>query len=236
MTRSARLISIAITLALWMPAAAGAQTGPPTLHVVGHGRAFVQPDLATVSIVVTRSGATRELARGRVDRVANGIIGALVRIGIDRPSIQTSNVMLSSSTIRVGRHRYRTVWDAEIDLIVTTTRIGLLSPLFAVASRGGADSFQGPNFGFSDPSAGLSQATTAAVSDAQRRADAAATGLGMHVVGVQSVDLDPGSGSTPAPPVVAPPSGGSGRPPTTPVLPGRQEVDVAVDIVFLLGS
>ncbi len=234
MVRLARLASIVVVLALWPQAVALAQPGTTTLHVVGHGRVFVQPDLATISIVVSRPGATRQLAEGRVNRVTAGIIGGLVRIGIDRASIQTSNIMLGTSTVRVGRHGHRTVYNAEIDLTVTTKRISLLASLFDVATRGGADSFSGPNFGFSDPSAGLLDATAAALSDARRRADAAAAQLGLKVVGVQSVDLDPGSGSTPAPAQGAPGSGTAKS--STPVLPGRLEVDANVDVVYELGT
>ena len=234
MVRLARLTPIVVALALWPPAVALAQGAPATLHVVGHGRVFVQPDLATISIVAARSASSRQLAEGRVNRVTSAIISGLVRIGIDRASIQTSNIVFGSSTFRVGRHVHRTVYNAEIDLTVTTNRVSLLPSLFSVATRDGADSFSGPNFGFTDPSAGLLAATAAALSDARRRADAAAAQLGLRVVGVQSVDLDPGSGSTPAPAQGAPGSGGAKS--STPVLPGRLEVDTSVDVVYELGT
>lgn len=165
---------------------------PPTIHVVGHGRVFVTPDVATVTVTVNRSANLSRTARTRVNRVIGRIVGGLVRIGVDRPSIQTSTITLNSSTTGRGHQRHRT-FDAEVDLTVTIRRISLLSPLFDVASRAGADSYSGPNFDFSDPSAGLVQASDAALADARRRADAAAAQLGMRVVGVQSVDLDPSS-------------------------------------------
>ncbi len=120
---------------------------------------------------------------------------------------------------------------------MTIRRISLLSPLFDVASRAGADSYSGPNFDFSYPSAGLVQASDAALADARRRADAAAAQLGMWVVGVQSVDLDPSS-SSPQSSAGAPGSGSApaARKLTTPTLPGRQEVDADVDVVYLLGT
>lgn len=234
MTRVTRLAVIAFAFALFSPGTALSQTGPATLHVVGHGRVFVKPDMATVTITVDRSAATRPLAGHRVNAVTDRIIAGLLGIGVDRPSIQTSAISLNTQRIPIGHHRHRTAYRAEIDLTVTITRIALLSPLFAVASRDGATSFSGPDFGFSDPSAGLLDATAAALRDARRRADAAAAQLGMHVVGVQSVDLDPGSGSTPLPS-----SGASGSAPATtktPVLPGREEVDADVSVVYELGS
>lgn len=145
-------------------------------------------------------------------------------------------ITLNSSTTGRGHQRHRT-FDAEVDLTVTIRRISLLSPLFDAASRAGADSYSGPNFDFSDPSAGLVQASDAALADARRRADAAAAQLGMRVVGVQSVDLDPSS-SSPQSSAGAPGSGSApaARKLTTPTLPGRQEVDADVDVVYLLGT
>jgi uncharacterized protein YggE len=238
MRQFARLASIAVALALISPAIAVGQTGTTTLHVVGHGRAFVTPDVATVSITVTRSAATRQLARERANRVVSRMVSGLVGIGIARKDIQTSAITLNSTTATDRHRRRHTTYHAEIDLTVTVTRIRLLSPLLDVASRTGADSFAGPNFGFSDPSAGLQDASAAAIADARRRADAAAAQLGMHVVAVQSVDLDPQSQPLPGTGVsTGQGQGGSTAPkPVTPVLPGRQEVDAAVDVVYLVSG
>jgi uncharacterized protein YggE len=219
-----------------MSAATDTSTG--TLHVIGNGRAFVRPDMANVGITVLQEKATRELARGRADLVANRIIAGLQGLGISRPDIQTSSISLSSNTIGRRHHRH-TVWDAEIDLTINTDQVNLLSGLFAIASRDGASSFQGPNFGFSNPSAGLPEATTAAINDARTRADAAVAALGEQVIGVQSVDLDPNVGVLQPPQSLSSPgaSAGPGKPVVpTPVLPGLQEVDASVDIVYLIGT
>ncbi len=229
-------------LAALSPAVSAAQSPPPssqsgtaTLHVIGNGTVFVTPDLATVTISVNRQASARPLASQRTDRVVNRIISGLLHLGIPRPAIQTSNETLSTSTVRLRQHRHRIVYAVEVDLTVTTTAIKLLSQLFATASHDGATSFAGPNFGFTNPSTGMAQAEAAAVSDAHQRAQAAATALGLQIVGVQSIDLDPGltgvpttsaSGSAPSAPKL----------PSAPVLPGREEVDASVDIVFLLGN
>jgi uncharacterized protein YggE len=235
-----RRTALVIAVALAAPAAASADTGTGTgtLHVVGNGRVLVRPDLATVMVTAFKEEATRELARGRADAVANRIIAGLTRLGISRPDIQTSNVSLSANAIRRHHHR-ETVWDAEIDLTISTSQINLLPGVFATASRDGADGFEGPNYGFSNPSAGLPQASAAAIADARSRADAAAAALGEQVVGVQSVDLNPNTGVLAPPVALSAPGASSTRPvkraPPTPALPGLQEVDANVDIVFLIG-
>ena len=103
------------------------------------------------------------------------------------------------------------------------------------ATASGATSIDGPNFSFSDPSAGLVAAANAALADARARANAAAVTLGYTVTGVESVDLDPGAGGVTAPTSAA---SGAAAPvakstPTT-VHPGTQEVDAQVLVVYTI--
>jgi uncharacterized protein YggE len=229
---------IAAVVVMLAPAAV-AHAAPATLHVIGSGRVLVTPDLATVTITTDRAADSRVLARRRVNSVISRMVAGLIGAGFDRLDIQTSNITLNTTVVPARkRRRAHKVYDAEIDLTVTARRVSLLSPLFDIASRSGADSFVGPNFGFSNPSAGMVDATSAALQDARSRADAAAAQLGMHVSGVQSVDISPQSAPLPA--TGAP---GSSTAPTkvtapvpTPVLPGRQQVDAQADVVFLLSS
>lgn len=126
----AQVGSVLAMLALVLPPTAVAAY---IIHVVGHGRVFVTPDVATVTVTVNRSANLSRTARTRVNRVIGRIVGGLVRIGVDRPRIQTSTITLNSSTTGRGHQRHRT-FDAEVDLTVTIRRISLLSPLFDVAS------------------------------------------------------------------------------------------------------
>lgn len=237
MRSRAWLAPFAVAAAMLSPPAV-ASAAPATLHVVGSGRVFVTPDLATVTIATDRTASSRVLARKRVNGVISRMIAGLVGAGFDRIDIQTSSITLNTTVVPARkRHPEHKVYDAEIDLTVTARRISLLSPLFDIASRSGADSFVGPNFGFSDPSAGMVDATSAALQDARTRADAAAAQLGMHVSGVQSVDISPQSAPLPA--AGAPGSSTAPKAPApvaTPVLPGRQQVDAQADVVFLLSS
>ncbi len=102
------------------------------------------------------------------------------------------------------------------------------------ATRAGADSVSGPDFSFSNPSAGVVAATNAALADARRRGNAAAASLGYRVTGVQSVDLNPQST------VVSPVNAGGAAPGTTStptptnIHPGAEEVDATVAVVYTI--
>lgn len=211
-------------------------SGQSTLHVTGHGRVFVAPDLATVTISVRQTAPRALLARNRANRRSAAIIHGIVGLGLPSSDIQTSGVGLQRATVHARGHRRRIVYIATNDLTVQTKRLDVLSRALDVAVRDGADSFSGINYSFSDPSAGLVAADHAALVDARRRAAATAAQLGDRIVGVQSVDLDP-SGSNQA----ASGTGGAVSAPSkgqvpTPIEPGTQEVDAAVDVVYLLAG
>ena len=124
-------------------------------------------------------------------------------------------------------------YGASEDIAVHLVDIALVAAVLDAATRAGADDVSGPSFGFSSPTLGLAAAERAALRDARHRADAAAADLGLRIVGVQSIDLDP-NGSAGSASQGAPTAASHGSPPSTPVRPGRQEVDADVAVVFLI--
>lgn len=232
-------------LALGAATPVNADVPPSTLRAVGSGVTFVTPDAATVTVSVARAGASAAAARGRENARLRAIVAGLAATGLPPADVQTASISLARGALGSPRpgHRRRVRWVASASLTVNTKRVDLLSKLFAAASRAGADSFDGPNYTVSDPSAGKLAAETAAVRDARRRADNAAAAAGVRVIGVQSVDLDPSSNSTSAAggtglaaPKRGSPPGVGHAPIPTPVNPGKQEVDATVDVVFLIGA
>jgi hypothetical protein len=232
---AAAVVALSLILA---PAAAADTSTPSTLHVVGSGSVMVTPDVASLSVSVTRSAAKSPAALSATNLRIHAIVTAIRALGVPAAGIETDSVDVSRQTIRVGpRHHKRRIrrYVASESLSVTagTSNVGRV---IDAATRAGATSVNGPDFSFSDPSAGAVAATNAAIADARRRADTAAGDLGYTVTGVQSVDLDPGSGP------VLPSSGASGSPPTsgksttpTTIHPGQTEVDATVDVVFTIG-
>lgn len=213
--------------------ARGAAGDPATLSVLGEGRTFVRPDTADISATVRHVARTARAARANVAHRAHAVIAAVEARGVPPRAIQTPSISLTRRTLRPRRRggprpvRYA----ASEDISVHLEDVGLVAAVLDAATRAGADELSGPSFGFSRSTLGLPAAERAALLDARGRADAAAAVLGMRVVGVQSIDLDPGSGF----------SSGSGSAPapsrssqTAPVRPGRQEVDAQVTVVFLI--
>jgi uncharacterized protein YggE len=218
--------------------ATGTTGAAATLTVLGQGKTFVTPDVAQLNVNVSRREPTEKLALSDANAQTDQIVAAIKALGVPASGIQTQAVNVSPSGHRVGpkghKHFVKS-YTAQESLSVTTTT-ALVGQVIDAATHNGATSVNGPNFSFSNPSAGVTEATKAAITDAQTRADAAAAQLGYVVTGVESIDLDPQSGvSTPTASAGAPaaPTSTKSTTPTT-VSPGTQEVDAQVLIVYTI--
>jgi uncharacterized protein len=233
-----RIVAAVAVLSLIFASAAVADvTSASTLSVDGSGSVMVRPDVASLSVSVSRSAARSAVALSAANRRVGAIVAGIRAAGVPKAGIQTNSIDVSRGTVRVGppghKHRVRRYTATESLSITSTTSI--VGRVIDAATRAGADSINGPDFSFSDPSAGAVAATNAALADARRRANAAAASLGYHVTGVQSVNLNPQSA------VVSPVSAGGAAPPatstpTTPtnIHPGAEEVDATVAIVYTI--
>ncbi|MGH2877762.1 MAG: SIMPL domain-containing protein [Solirubrobacteraceae bacterium] len=214
------------------PAIADSTTS--TLTVDGSGSVFVTPDVADLSVIISRSAASSRGALSLANRATGGLVLAVRHAGVSASAIQTQDVNVSSRTVRSGPHRHRERrWIATESLAIHITTISQTGPVIDAATRAGASNVDGPTFSFSDPSAGKLAATRAAIADARRRADDAAAAIGYQVSGVQSLVIDPQS-----PPLLAaagaPSQSAAGSPVATRVHPGREEVDAQVEIVYTI--
>jgi uncharacterized protein YggE len=150
--------------------------------------------------------------------------------------IQTESINTTCGRVHVGlkghKHLIRRCTAGESVSITSTAAI--VGRVIDAATGAGASSINGPDFSFADPSAGEVAAENAAITDAQRQANAAAAHLGDTVTGVQSISLNPQSGVVAAPGRAA--TGTATAAPSTPttVHPGAQEVDATVAIVFTI--
>jgi len=243
-----RRLAAVLTLAAALLAAPGALAQEPadrTLGVQGRGELELAPDVGTFDAVVRRTSPTSRGARDAANKRLNAIVARLRALEVPREDITTTSVSLFRERIRDRRTkalrvRY-TATGAFAVRVEDTARVG--RALDAVAGAG-ATSIDGPEFSFSQAkrTEGRLAAEKAALADARRRADEAAASQGQRVVGVRSIELDPGSAKEPAPPApvaAAAPAlegqGTTGRPVApTPVLPGRETFSSAVRVVYLL--
>jgi uncharacterized protein YggE len=232
----ARVAAIgAVFLLALAPAALADPTAPPTLSADGQGSVMVTPDQGSLSLSVTRSAPTSAPALSATNRTADAIVAAVRGAGVPAADVQTESVQSSCARVHVGPkgHEHLISRCSTTESLSLTAPTAILGAVVDAATHAGASSIDGPNFSFSDPSAGELAAEKAAIADAQRQADAAAAQVGYTVTGVESVDLSPQSG-----PEVTNGSAASTKAaaPTTPTTlhPGQQEVDATVAVVFTI--
>jgi uncharacterized protein YggE len=235
---SVRIVAVVAALSLSFASAAVADTtSPTTLSVDGSGSVMVTPDVASLSVSVARSAARSAVALSAANLRVGAIVAAIRAAGVPKAGIQTNSIDVSRGTVRVGprKHQHRVRRYTATESLSVTSTTAIVGRVIDAATRAGADSINGPDFSFSDPSAGAVAATNAALADARRRGNAAAASLGYRVTGVQSVDLNPQSA------VVSPVNSTGAAPgatptPTTPtnIHPGAEEVDATVAIVYTI--
>jgi len=224
---------LALAVALTVPAAASADT---TLSVVGQGSAFATPDTADISASVRHTAPTANAARDEVARRTNALLAALDRLGVPRSDITTTSVGVSRQFNK--KQRPKVTFRAFSSLSIHLTDVTKAGPALDALTAAGATDVDGPNFSFSNPSAGRPEAEAAALADARSRADAAAAAVGLRVIGVQAIDLNPGEGIGPLARSGADVSSTTAAPAPeapTPVQNGRQQVTASVAVVYLLG-
>jgi uncharacterized protein YggE len=218
------------------PGALADTTSPQTLSVEGQGSVMVKPDVASLSLSVTRFASTSAPALSATNRSVDAIVAAVRGVGVPVSGIQTGSLNTSCGRIHVGpkgdRHVIRRCTASES--VSITSAASIVGRVIDAATHAGANNLSGPNFSFSDPSAGEVAAENAAIADAQRQANAAAAKLGYTVTGVQSISLNPQSGVVVEPGRADAPTTSGASSTATTVHSGVQEVDATVAVVFTI--
>lgn len=182
------------------PAAAHAEAAAPApavLSVSGEGRVAAAPDMATISLGVESRGATaaEALAANSADLAA--VLDLLGAAGIEAPDIQTSGLNLGPIYApRDSGGGAMTVAGYQVSNMVTV-RVRDLAALGELLDRivgGGANQFNGLQFGIAEPGPLEDRAREAAVAEALRKAALLAEAAGMKLGAIRSLTEGGGYG------------------------------------------
>ena len=217
----------------FLPATAAAQQ--QTTTVVGIGTVRAKADAATIEMRVHRRGYDQTQVRRFVNARTAKLFAGLQKAGIDQTGIQSGGVQLRQvRTGSGGKRRKHLRYEGTDNVTVHTTQLDLVGRAFDAAIAAKVTDFGSLTWLLEDPSAAREEAVRIAARDARQRAEAAATELGMKVVGVQSFDID-GYGGGHAVPSTPPAAPAAGRAPVpTSVNPATTKVDARVRVVFIL--
>ena len=191
----------AIILVGWMlVGAAWAENESRQIIVSGEGVVRAAPDMATVSIGVSREARTAGDAMADASRAMVSVIAAVESAGIEERDMQTANIGLSPryQHSNDGRPPHITGYVASNTLVVRVRELGDLGGLLDAVVADGANTLNGLSFGIAETGTLESAARAAAVVDASSKAQELAEAAGV-VLGPVMTITEGGGGVNPQP-------------------------------------
>ena len=222
---------LAATLSLAALTAAFAETA--TLTVTGMATVETAPDLATLSLGVTTSGATAAAAMSANSDAVASVIARLKSAGVADRDIQTSNLSLNPNWVTNATGTASEI-QGYVATNLLTIRIRALATTGAVldaAISDGANSLNGLVFGLQNPRPAEDEARRQAVADALARATLLAGAAGTKLGPILSI-TDGGA----APPVPGPMYRMAEDTAAVPVEAGSLGITASVTLVFQIGD
>jgi len=204
-----------------------------TISVNGTGRVKAAPDVADVSLGVTKQGEDAQSAADEAATTMDAVIKALLDLGIAEADIQTTSLNLNPIYDWEENPPEIEGWEASNQVRVTVRDIDAVGDVVDTAVAAGATNVNGISFRIEDPTAAEATARDAAVADARAKADQLAAAAGVTIIGVMSISES--GGQQPQPIYLerqeaAFDMAASAAP--TPVLPGEVELSVNVFIQY----
>jgi uncharacterized protein YggE len=204
-----------------------------TISVSGVGLVKAVPDVADVSLGVTKQGEDAQSAAGEAATTMDAVISALLEAGIAESDIQTTSLSLYAVYDYDESPPDIEGWEASNIVNVTVRDIAAVGAVVDAATAAGATNVNGISFRVDDPAAAEAEARSAAVADARAKADQLAADAGVTIIGVVSISE---SGAQVPQPIymerAAFDMAAGAAVPTTPVLPGQVELSISVFIQY----
>jgi uncharacterized protein len=203
----------------------------PQILVTGEGTVSVAPDIAQVRGGVSTRASTVKEAADTNSRTMTAIIGKLVDAGIDRKDIQTAQFSIQPVyAASEPRSEQKLVGYSVSNQVVAKIRnVDKVSDILDRLIAAGATNVWNVEFLVADPSKALDQARSAAIADAQRKADLYAKAAGVALGPVVSITEE--GASAPAP-VLMKRTVANGMAP--PIAAGEDTLRVNVSVGFAL--
>ena len=239
-TLGALLVAMALLPAPFLSAPVFAQDAPAPgrLSVSGEGRVAAAPDMATVSLAVSRETETASEALRATSEAMAEVLAALREAGLEERDVQTTDVSLSpvyerDSSIRPERERPTIVgYAARNGISVRVRDLDLLGEVLDRTVDLGVNEGGGLVFGNSEVDALQSEARALAVGDAVARAEAMAAAAGVELG--RLVSLQEGGGFVP-PPRPFETRMAAAEAVAVPIAAGESETVARVNAVFEIG-
>lgn len=221
------------TLDLSFPLTIVNTTKTSEFAVTGEAKIDVIPDTAQINAGISvRGERTVEEARRKMDEVNNKIVAALLRFGIAKKDITTSNYSINPNIVYRDNQDVESGYNGNATILIKVKNIDLASQVIDEVSRAGATHVNGPSFTIDDPSKLREEARNKAIENAKQQAQKLASSLGIKLGKIVNVvESSPGQ-----PPIMyraQSMEGGAGGAADLPDLePGSQTITSTVTLYF----
>jgi uncharacterized protein YggE len=219
---------IVAALVAWPDSAtSAADAAEEGITVTAVGSVKAVPDRAELFFGVTTHGPTAEAASQSNARRMQGLIDALKAAGVRAEDIRTQSISVSPRHSPDGRELPGFTAENSVSVKVASARTGAIVDL---AVDNGATNTGGPSFDVSDREVLYREALADAVREARKKAEAIAAAGGVSIGDVTRVV----EGAEAGPPIFLE-AAARDRATTTPVEPGREEVQATLTVTFDVG-
>ena len=180
---------LAMGLAIWMGCAlsVAAQVAEQGVVVTGQGRVSAPPDMATISLGVSKNAETAKQVVAQVNDAVAQIVGALQEMGVEGKDLQTTGFYLQplrNQQMKGDEIAPKiTGYQAGNMVTVRVRDLDRLGDMMDAVIDLGGNQFNGLQFGLQDDADAMAQARAGAVADAKLRAEQLA----------QAADIDLGA-------------------------------------------
>lgn len=180
------LIAALFSMSLSVAASADDSSPPPRILVTGQGSADIAPDMAVLTLAVTRQAETARAALDANSAAMKEVHEAMRNAGIENRDMQTSGFSIQPNYVYPApqgsgeREPPRIVgYTVRNSLTVRIRDIGLVGAILDQSVSLGVNEGGNITFTNADPTAAITQARTRAVQDAIARADTLAEAAGV---------------------------------------------------------
>ena len=200
-----------------------------TLTVTGMASVAATPDLATIQLGVTTTGATAGAAMKANSAALAAVIARLQAAGLPAKDYQTTNLSLNPNWVSnaAGSGSEVNGYIATNLLTIKVRAIDQVGTVLDAAITDGANTLNFLNFGLQDPRPVEDEARKRAVADAVARATLIATAAGSKLGAIQSITEGGAPGPMPGPMFRMAAE-------QVPVAAGEVETSAAITVVFEL--
>lgn len=187
MKRMLKTLLLACLIALMVFTACADGKDKTEINVNGSGEVLVAADTAVITLGITTQNKDVLEAQNTVNAAIEKIRTALIENGIKKEDINTDRLRIYAVYDYSNNVELLTAYNASSYLAIRTTDMDMVGKIIDIAFGAGANTLNDIAFSASDTEEASTEALTAAVKDARRKAEIMAAAAGLKITGIESI-------------------------------------------------